>query len=430
MRQLADFSWDVEPEDGYPIIAFNDETEGGEVVFKYNYTGPVSLYEYDCLYKADSASLSFATDYDTQGEIAVNVDIIQETIRRSNLYAQPNATTASIQFCARVDYEFEEDSLNFYETQVTIDVDLTANFTLDQITAVRTPRNLTLTSVAVMQLCDTTTDSPTMSNAPSTRPTSSVAPYVLPSLAPSGTPTVSSMPSDAPSSSPSGSPSAGPTPLPSSSPSIASSQTPSGSPSDAPSCSPSVSPSHVPSLSPSVAPSQTPSESPSEAPPFSPSVSPSGVSSVSPSKSASLSPSATPSDAPSGSPSTTPSQSPTLFPYPFVLSGSSTLLEDVPRAIGTDIEWLRLENRADEVVRQVNVTGFPTGTVVSYVDSSNQVVTQTSDDEGLVVVFTGGTEARIRADVDSITVTAPGNSDVDFALTVTVLAETENELDV
>jgi hypothetical protein len=58
-RELAgdDFQWDIEPEDGFPIIAFNNTTEDSEVFFKYNFTGTLSdskffaikLYESDCI---------------------------------------------------------------------------------------------------------------------------------------------------------------------------------------------------------------------------------------------------------------------------------------------------------------------------------------------------------------------------------------------
>jgi hypothetical protein len=149
-RHLAgDFDWDIQPEDGYPSIAFDDTNEDSEVIFKYNFTGTltdrkfldVKLYKNDCITAAD-ASLAFINS--TSGdELDVELDIIQETISDSDHYIDLNGTAAIIGFCLRVDYNYVDgdgliESINFYETNVTITVDLTANFTLTEITADRT----------------------------------------------------------------------------------------------------------------------------------------------------------------------------------------------------------------------------------------------------------------------------------------------------
>jgi hypothetical protein len=140
-RQMADFSWDITPREGFPVIAFNDTTENSEVQFMYDYTGTLTvnknisvlLYQYDCVTPADSSLVLYA-DYDTPGEISLDLDIIQDTIATSVVYNETDdATAATIEFCIRADYMFDSDSLNFYETVITINVDLTANFTLDAI---------------------------------------------------------------------------------------------------------------------------------------------------------------------------------------------------------------------------------------------------------------------------------------------------------
>jgi hypothetical protein len=146
-RQLAgDFDWDIQPEDGYPSIAFDDTNEDSEVIFKYNFTGTltdrkfldVKLYKNDCVTAAD-ASLAFINT--TSGdELDVELDIIQETISDSVHYQDINSTAAIIGFCLRVDYNYVDgdglvESINFYETNVTITVDLTAKFTLTEISA-------------------------------------------------------------------------------------------------------------------------------------------------------------------------------------------------------------------------------------------------------------------------------------------------------
>jgi hypothetical protein len=148
-RQLAgDFDWDIQPEDGYPIISFNDTNKENEVVFKYNFTGALSeskfldvnLYQNDCV-SASDASLTFINS--TSGdELDINIDVIQETIANSVHYLGLNGIAAIIGFCLRVDFNYVDNdgivkSINFYETNVTINVDLTANFTLTEIDVFR-----------------------------------------------------------------------------------------------------------------------------------------------------------------------------------------------------------------------------------------------------------------------------------------------------
>jgi hypothetical protein len=148
-RNLGDFDWDIEPEDGYPSIAFDDANEESEVKFKYNFTGTLSdrkflgvtLFQNDCVSAPDD-SLAFVNST-TGDELDVELDIIQETISDSIHYIDLNGTAAIIGFCLRVDYNYVDgdgltESINFYETNVTITVDLTANFTLTGISADRT----------------------------------------------------------------------------------------------------------------------------------------------------------------------------------------------------------------------------------------------------------------------------------------------------
>jgi len=155
MRRLADFEWTIESQEGFPVIAFNDTVEGGRVLFKYNYTGTltnsknltISLFQSDCETPPDG-SLVFYGDYGTPGELSLAVDIIQETIQNSVHYNDVNSTTAVISFCTRIDYAYAGDSFNFYETNVTITVDLTAIFTLDSIAAVRNGADKAMETIA------------------------------------------------------------------------------------------------------------------------------------------------------------------------------------------------------------------------------------------------------------------------------------------
>ena len=213
---------------------------------------------------------------------------------------------------------------------------------------------------------------------------------------------------------------------PSSSPSALPSTTPSSSPSHVPSNSPSVSPSTSPSVSPSKAPSDIPSVSPSSAPSASPSASPSTSPSASPSKAPSDSPSASPSTSPSEEPSGQPSQSPSIYPFSQDVSCAlSVIVEDVPMIIGTDITWDRISGR-DEEVSQVVISGFPRSSTVWYNTTNSNESIMFDGSNGDSVTITGSSETEIRNALDTLTVAAPLNSDVDFNLTVTVTDDSDN----
>jgi hypothetical protein len=147
-RKLADFDWDIQSEDGFPVIAFNADTEESEVVFKYNFTGTISstkfldatIYQNDCTTSGDDSLEAVGSI--SGDELQIDLDIIQETISQSDFYQDINGTAAIISFCLRIDYLGAIDgeapeSFNFYETNVTISVDLVANFTLTEIIADR-----------------------------------------------------------------------------------------------------------------------------------------------------------------------------------------------------------------------------------------------------------------------------------------------------
>ncbi|KAG7357174.1 hypothetical protein IV203_001862 [Nitzschia inconspicua] len=255
------------------------------------------------------------------------------------------------------------------------------------------------------------TNSQSPSTAPSLSSSPSHNPSTFPSLFPSSEPSFfpSNQPSSVPSSLPSHEPSAIPSTFPSLLPSSAPSQMPSSSPSMAPSREPSSSPSAAPSLSsmpssipssfpsffpssfPSTFPSNNPSEVPSSLPSHEPSVTPSTFPSLTPSSTPSQLPSSSPSTAPSSEPSSSPSDSPSFFPYPFEISGTSTLVEDVPKIIGKDFDWEKINTALVENIAGIFISNFPIGSTVSYEDSD-----------------------------------APLNSDEDFALNVTIRADTDN----
>jgi hypothetical protein len=103
-RQFAgDFDWGIQPEDGYPSIAFDDTNKDSEVIFKYNYTGTlndrkflgVKLYKNDCV-PATDASLAFVST-SSGNELDIELGIVQETpvLPPSSDSASASTTTAS-----------------------------------------------------------------------------------------------------------------------------------------------------------------------------------------------------------------------------------------------------------------------------------------------------------------------------------------------
>jgi hypothetical protein len=100
----------------------------------------VKLFQNDCSTVADASLALINTT--TGDELDIDLDIIRETIFNSVHYQGINASAAIIGFCVRVDYNYiDGDGLtesNFYETNATITVDLTANFTLVAVSTERT----------------------------------------------------------------------------------------------------------------------------------------------------------------------------------------------------------------------------------------------------------------------------------------------------
>mmetsp|Transcript_18641 Transcript_18641/g.37377 ORF Transcript_18641/g.37377 Transcript_18641/m.37377 type:complete len:423 (-) Transcript_18641:23-1291(-) len=148
MRGLVDFEWEVQPEPDYPSISFEDASDDNEVRFLYNYTGTTipgtkylkhELFRGDCKTPAstDAVVVSFFDDLTELNEYQVDVNILQESVAGTPEYMDIDVTAAMINFCIRVDYMYDDgtegESVNFHETNVTINIDLTANFTLTAI---------------------------------------------------------------------------------------------------------------------------------------------------------------------------------------------------------------------------------------------------------------------------------------------------------
>jgi len=172
------------------------------------------------------------------------------------------------------------------------------------------------------------------------------------------------------------------------------------------SASPSYWPSSKPSSNPSALPTIWPSRSSSNAPSASPSVSPSRLPSVSPSK----------------TPSSSPSDAPSYFGFPYTYNGASVVVEDQPRIIGPTISggWSPLPPSSGGITTPpeicfVTLSGFPINTTISWnasVSNGNVSSVVVTDDSFNVTL---SPEA-----LETLMMTAPPQSDVDFIITVTL----------
>ena len=175
VRDLADFDWDIQPEPGYPSISFEGSGEESEVRFLYNYTGTTvpgakyikhQLLRGDCVTPAspDAVTVSYWEDITAAKEYQVDVDILQESVAGTPEYMDIDVTAAMINFCIRVDYIYKdgdepEEGIMFHETNVTINIDLTANFTLtaisvDRIDADQVDEDVALNCEVQAYFCD------------------------------------------------------------------------------------------------------------------------------------------------------------------------------------------------------------------------------------------------------------------------------------
>jgi len=149
--------WSIQLEQGYPTIAFSDSTDQGEILFDYAFGGNVSylsvaLKQFDCMQPKDNG-LKFVKNT-TNDNLFVGVDVVESTITNSVHYTPLNETTASVNFCVRINYVVENgqnssESIQLSETPVSITVDLTANFTLSSVTLIRDAADEALASAKV-----------------------------------------------------------------------------------------------------------------------------------------------------------------------------------------------------------------------------------------------------------------------------------------
>lgn len=102
--------------------------------------------------------------------------------------------------------------------------------------------------------------------------------------------------------------------------------------------------------------------------------------------------------------------------------GASTIVEDVARVIGTEIAYTHIDADGSEKVTEITISGFPAGATVVYTDVGGALQTFVSTGTE-TITLNGGTEAQIRAALDTLSVQAPLHSDANFSLTVAVKTE-------
>ncbi|EFL89250.1 hypothetical protein, partial [Ahrensia sp. R2A130] len=100
---------------------------------------------------------------------------------------------------------------------------------------------------------------------------------------------------------------------------------------------------------------------------------------------------------------------------PTVVPGSSTINEDTPGLIGDVMTYGLVDTDGSEVISGVVVDGAPAGTVFGFTASGAVVVTLVAGG-----VSISGTEAEIRATLDTLTLQAPDDTGDDIALNVAV----------
>jgi hypothetical protein len=143
LADANDFDWDIEPKEGFPVVAFNNSTTTSEIVFLYdaprlyeNKTYGVTVFDADCK-TIGSNTITHLEDASVDRELTVLLDVDQGTISNSTYYTHVNITNAVIGLCLRVDYFLYGDSINFHETNLTINIDLTAGFNITSLEEMR-----------------------------------------------------------------------------------------------------------------------------------------------------------------------------------------------------------------------------------------------------------------------------------------------------
>ncbi|MEZ5851983.1 MAG: type I secretion C-terminal target domain-containing protein [Hyphomicrobiaceae bacterium] len=100
-----------------------------------------------------------------------------------------------------------------------------------------------------------------------------------------------------------------------------------------------------------------------------------------------------------------------------ITAPAQTTDEDTPVTFGDDIAIV-VRDPGSQTLTQVEVSGFPAGTVVTYTPVGSATPITVTMTAGGTIVLTGGTEAQIRAALQTLTLTPPQHTDQNFSLSV------------
>lgn len=160
--------WEIDLQEDFPTIDFDPNRTNQQVILQYD--GPVlnsdrsveaTLFLDDCqrkpflLAKSVFANITNTTD---DGQLRVTVEIDQETVTRSRYFTEIDTAEGRISFCLRLDYFYQGIGLNFHETVINVDVNLSANFTIsvetDKVVATRNVASASLDYPIIAYFCD------------------------------------------------------------------------------------------------------------------------------------------------------------------------------------------------------------------------------------------------------------------------------------
>ncbi|MEO0637346.1 MAG: Ig-like domain-containing protein, partial [Pseudomonadota bacterium] len=106
---------------------------------------------------------------------------------------------------------------------------------------------------------------------------------------------------------------------------------------------------------------------------------------------------------------------------PTVNAGTTTISEDVAGVFGTGITYALVDTDGSETISEVRVTGVPSGASISYTASGSASVTAVSGGYSIT-----GTEAGIRATLNTFAYTTDTHDDAEVQLTVAVTSRDAN----
>jgi hypothetical protein len=105
---------------------------------------------------------------------------------------------------------------------------------------------------------------------------------------------------------------------------------------------------------------------------------------------------------------------------PTVTTASTAVDEDTQTVFGTDIAYALVDADGSEVISQVEIGTIPVGATAAFTPSGAAVVTPVMTGLDITGYTITGTQAEIRATLDTFAITPPNDSDANFSLSIDV----------